>query len=315
MPICRQIYYMKISQLPSSVLMIRPASFGYNGETAPSNVFQQSPDATSVADMAREEFDRMVDLLESHDIDVIAVDDTPEPLKPDAVFPNNWLSTHPDGTVVRYPMMAVNRRAERRDDVLEVLRKSFTATNEIDLTDEEAQGNYLEGTGSVVFDYPNQRAYACRSPRTNGQLFTALCARLGMRGFLFDAADENNVAIYHTNVVMAIGDKFAVVCLDAIRSEDDQETLLNSFAETGHQVVSVSFAQMRAFAGNMMEVQSRAGEPFVILSEQAFHSLLPGQIHAISRHAEMIPVPVPTIERVGGGSVRCMLAGIFLPRR
>jgi len=212
---------------------------------------------------------------------------------------------------VLYPMMAENRRLERLNPVMESIRSKFSIQRVLDLTDREKYNQYLEGTGSVVFDYWNKIAYACHSDRTNESVLQDLCQDLGYRAIVFDAVDETGRPIYHTNVLMCVGTRFAVVCLDAIKSEEDQESLLNSFSQTQHQVVAISYDQLRSFAGNMLEVLSMSGESTVLLSERAFQSLLPGQINAISKHADMIPLSIPTIEQYGGGSVRCMVAGIF----
>lgn len=304
---------MKFSQAPSSVLMVRPAAFGFNPQTAVSNAFQskQADSSEEISKKALQEFDQMVDSLRAHDIDVNVIEDTNTPQKPDAVFPNNWISFHGDGTVVLYPMMAENRRLERLNPVLESIRSKFTIQRVIDLTDRENHNQYLEGTGSVVFDYWNKIAYACRSDRTDELVLKDLCQELGYNAIVFDAVDAMGRPIYHTNVLMCVGTRFAVVCLDAIKSEEDQESLLNSFSQTQHQVVAISYDQLRSFAGNMIEVLSMSGEPTVLLSEKAFQSLLPGQINAISKHTDMIPLSIHTIEQYGGGSVRCMVAGIF----
>lgn len=308
---------MKWEQTPGALFMVRPAAFGYNVQTAGSNTFQQEDDddAREILEQSRKEFDTMTDLLKSHDIDTYVIEDTREPAKPDAIFPNNWISFHPDGKVILYPMMAENRRPERRQDVIETLKKDFEITQVIDLSDEEKKGKFLEGTGSMVFDHVNKIAYGCRSPRTNEDLFRTVCKQLGYEALLFDAVDEKGQAIYHTNVLMTIGSRFALVCLDAIRGEEDQERLLEKMASTNHKVVAISDDQMRRFAGNMIEVMDGSGEACVLVSEQAFQSLLPGQLDAITRFAEMIPVNVATIEKYGGGSVRCMVAGIHLKRK
>ncbi|MBL7844680.1 MAG: amidinotransferase [Cyclobacteriaceae bacterium] len=304
-------------QAPHSIMMIRPAAFGFNVQTASSNTFQQTMHdrADVIHQRAVTEFNRMVDLLESHDIDVHVFDDSSDVIKPDALFPNNWISFHADGKIVLYPMLAENRRLERRVDIIQAIQKEFAVHEIIDLTDEERNNSFLEGTGSLVLDYVNHVAYASRSARTDENLAVRLCERLGYKPVIFDAVDKTRQAIYHTNVVMCLGEKFAVVCLDAIHSESEQEILLGSLAVTGHKVVAISYDQLGAFAGNMIEVKSRGGESFVLLSERAFHSLLPGQVDAISRFSEMIPIPIDTIETYGGGSVRCMVAGIFNPKR
>lgn len=304
---------MKFSQAPHRVLMVRPQAFGFNAQTASTNAFQQSPEqAQSVHQQALKEFDAMVDLLRSNDIEVMVIDDTLHPPKPDSIFPNNWISFHHDGTVVLYPMMAENRRAERQIPVLETLQKHYTVTEVIDLTHFELEGKFLEGTGSIVFDYTNKIAYAARSPRTDEHVLQELCSRLGFRPLIFNAVDESGQPIYHTNVVMTVGSGCAILCLDAIQDDADQEKLLHSFERTQHQVIAISYAQMRMFAGNMLEVNTQTGEPVVLLSRKAYESLLPGQLDALSKHAEPVPISIPVIEQVGGGSVRCMVAGVFM---
>lgn len=308
---------MKFTQQPHALMMVRPASFGANSQTSSTNAFQQNPDRQTADATARSlaEFDRMVGVLSAHEISVHVFDDTRSPVKPDAVFPNNWISFHEDGTVVLYPMMAENRRPERRTDLVDRLKRDFVVTRVVDLSEAEKQGIYLEGTGSVVFDHASRTAYACRSPRTHDTLVERLCGELNYKPVIFNAVDENNIPVYHTNVMMCVGAKFAVVCLDAVRDEKDQDVLLESFSDSGKKVIAISFAQMRAFAGNMIEVLTQDHEPVVLLSETAFQSLLPGQVNAISQFAEMLPLQVSTIESLGGGSVRCMVAGIHLPRQ
>jgi len=308
---------MKFSQAPSAVLMVRPKSFGFNPQTAETNAFQNNvtDDAESISAKAIAEFTIMVDLLRSNDIEVLVVEDTGQPQKPDAIFPNNWISFHHDGTVVLYPMLAENRRSERTNPVVDTVKRNYSVSKTIDLTLFETQNKFLEGTGSIVFDYVNKIAYASRSARTNEHVLRDVSNKLGFTSIVFDAVDELGREIYHTNVLMCIGTDFVVICLDAIQQEDDQEKLLESFSATGHKVIAISFEQMKLFAGNMMEVKSKSGESFVLLSQKAFHSLLPGQLDALSRFVEPIPVNIPTIETYGGGSVRCMVAGIFNPER
>lgn len=306
---------MKFSQAPASIAMIRPASFGSNPQTAETNAFQRAADnQTDISKLAIEEFDLMVDKLRAHDVDVIVVEDTQTPIKPDAVFPNNWISFHADGTVVLYPMLAENRRLERANPLLKTIQSKFLVEQVLDYSKCELEGKFLEGTGSIVFDYQNNIAYASRSARTHSEVFIEVCSVLGFKPVLFDAVDENGLPIYHTNVLMCVGTHFSVICLDAIKKDDDQEKLLELMSATNHQVVAISYEQLRSFAGNMIEVQTISGEPVVLLSEQAFNSLLPGQVHAISKHAEMLPLAIHTIEQMGGGSVRCMVAGIFNPK-
>jgi hypothetical protein len=304
---------MKFSQAPSSIIMVRPASFGSNPQTAITNAFQSSQVVSQqeISKKAVEEFDRMVDKLRAYDIDVTVVEDTASPVKPDAVFPNNWISFHDDGTVVLYPMLAQNRRLERGLPILEKVKSKFQINTILDYSDREKADEFLEGTGSIVFDYQNRIAYACRSARTHDSVFNDVCKKLGYKPVLFDAVDEQGLPIYHTNVLMCVGTHFYVLCLDAIKSDSDQETLLDLMAQTNHKVVAISYGQLRSFAGNMIEVKTQSGEAVVLLSEKAFNSLLPGQIDAISKQADLLPLQINTIEEFGGGSVRCMVAGIF----
>jgi hypothetical protein len=293
--------------------MIRPKSFGFNTQTASSNSFQMKIESDNRN--ALKEFETMVDTLSAHDIALEVYDDTEEPVKPDAIFPNNWISFHEDGKTILYPMLAENRRLERMPEIIERLREKFIINSVIDISDKEARGMFLEGTGSIVFDHRNGIAYACRSPRTNEELISELCKKLNYKAVVFDAVDEVDKPIYHTNVMMSIAEKFAVVCLDSIRSDDDQEAILNSLSQTGHKVISISYEQMRSFAGNIIEVKSRSGENIVLMSDTAFNSLLPGHLNVLTQFSEVLPISIPTIERIGGGGVRCMVAGIHLPFR
>ena len=304
---------MKFSQAPSSIVMVRPASFGSNPQTASTNAFQnvQPTSNEEINKIAVEEFDRAVEKLRAHDIDVNVVEDSQSPQKPDAIFPNNWISFHEDGSVILYPMMAENRRMERTIPILETIKKKYQVRQVLDYSSQKLSNEFLEGTGSVVFDYQNRIGYACRSARTHERILNEVCLSLGYKPVLFDAVDERGQPIYHTNVLMCVGTHFAVICLDAIKHDDDQETLLGLMSTTKHQVVAISYAQMKMFAGNMIEVTTKAGEHIVLLSEQAFNSLLPSQVNAITKHAALLPLTINTIEQYGGGSVRCMVAGVF----
>lgn len=293
--------------------MIRPKHFMFNRETENSNAFQHKGEHD--AQQSLTEFDNVVDVLRAHEIPVEVFDDTPEPRKPDAIFPNNWLSLHEDGRVILYPMMAENRRLERRTDIIEELKARFVIADLLNLSNEEEKGRYLEGTGSIVFDHANKLAYACRSPRTDESLFSALCREIDMTPVIFDAEDEQGRSIYHTNVMMSVAEKFAVVCLDAIRKDEDQERVLEKLSSTNHKIISISFEQMRSFAGNILEVKSQTGEHFLLISDSALNSLLPGQINTITQFVELLPVSIPTIQKTGGGGIRCMVAGIHLPLR
>jgi hypothetical protein len=303
---------MTLSQVPDCLVMVRPAAFGFNSDTASTNAFQQTVTSVeNIQEIALAEFDAAVTAIRKADIEVMVVEDPLVPEKPDAIFPNNWFSIHA-GKLVLYPILAPNRRLERNKDYVALFLNKFGPLETIDLTFYEDKHQFLEGTGSIVFDHPNKIAYACRSPRTDEQVLKDLCKRLGYAPIIFDAVDENGKPIYHTNVMLCVGEKVVVVGLDSIQRESDQERLLSSFASTGHRVVSISHQQLRSFAGNMIEVKGKSGKRFLLLSQTALNSLLDGQLKELSRHAELLPVNIPAIERYGGGGIRCMVAGIHL---
>ena len=293
---------MIFPQVPDCLFMVRPASFGFNSDTASTNAFQQQTTSTdSVHDTALAEFDAAVETIRNADIELLIINDSVVLEKPDAIFPNNWFSLHADGRLILYPMMAPSRRLERSASHLALLQNKFGPLEIVDLTFYENQQRFLEGTGSIIFDHLHKIAYACRSQRTDEVVLNDVCTRLGYTPFLFEAVDENGTPVYHTNVMLCVGEHVAVVCLDAIRNEDAQERLLASFASTHHRVVAISYQQMRCLAGNMMEVQGRDGKRFLMLSHTARESLLDGQIKELARYAELLPVHIPTIERYGGG--------------
>jgi hypothetical protein len=308
------------SQCASSVLMVRPARFGSNPVTAASNRFQFQDSGVPPAETqqrARAEFEALALALSNAGVEVCVVDDTPAPEKPDAVFPNNWVSFHADGTVVLYPMLAGTRRLERREDILAALVREhgFRITRTIDLTGHERDECYLEGTGSLVLDRVNRLAYACLSPRTHLDALGDFAQQLDYEVVSFDAVDAQGVPIYHTNVVMCLGESFAVLCAATLRDQSRRAAILGIIGDTGHEIVDITLEQMSAFAGNMLELRSRRGEPLLVLSVRALESLTKDQRTRLERHARLVAVPIPTIERYGGGSVRCMLAEIHLPRR
>jgi hypothetical protein len=308
------------SQSAGAVLMVRPARFGYNPETAPSNAFQQTAAeglaAAALAASGADEFAAVADALRRAGITVFVADDSAEPHKPDAVFPNNWVSFHADGTVVLYPMLAPNRRAERREEIIEQVWREggFTIARRIDLSYREAEGRYLEGTGSLVLDRVAHIAYACLSPRTDLGVLGEFAQRLDYELVSFEARDPQARAIYHTNVLLAIGAEFAVVCADAIENPAQRESVLSRLRGTGHEIVAISVEQMRRFAGNLLELKGARGN-VIALSQTAWQSLAAAQHSALARHGTIVAVPIPTIEQLGGGSVRCMLAEVHLPTR
>jgi hypothetical protein len=310
-----------MSQLPfrnsaADIMMMRPAQFQSNPETAASNRFQsRSPLRGAVAAQARTEFERVVEALSAAGVRVHVFDDTPEPVKPDAVFPNNWVSFHGDGSLAIYPMMARSRRAERRLDVLSELiaRGGFRVTRFVDLTHHELEHRYLEGTGSLVLDRIHRVAYACESPRTDAAIATEFSRLFGYELVLFEALDTTGKPVYHTNVVMALGTSFAAVCLEAI-SGQERASVCDRLERSGREVIALSLAQISAFAGNMIELCTGGGSTIVAMSEQAYQALDAGQRAALERLAgSIVAVPIPTIECGGGGSVRCMIAEVRLP--
>ena len=305
------------AQTAGAVLMIRPQSFGWNPETGPSNRFQvetgEAPLAVSAA--ASSEFTVLSSGLRAAGIEVHVIEDRAQPRCPDAVFPNNWVSFHADGTIVLYPMLAPNRRLERRTHRLHQLveQGGFEVTRLVDLTHHELDGRYLEGTGSVVFDHAARIAFACISPRTHRAVLDELCDEIGYRPSVFVANDRDGVPIYHTNVLLAVGRRVAVVCAEAI-ANNDRERVLGELAKA-RDVLSIDFAQLHAFAGNMLELDGHGRRSVLALSQAAFDSLSGPQRSRLERHVDaFVTAAIPTIERHGGGSVRCMLAEVFLPR-
>lgn len=295
----------------SHLFMIRPAAFGYNAHTAESNAFQTNLNAPAeiIQEKALGEFDALVRLLQHHEIRVTVHQDTSPPLKPDAIFPNNWFSTHADGSLVLYPMQPINRRTERTKEAIDKIHRTFSVKRVIDLTHYEQQNKFLEGTGSLVFDHFNKVGYASLSVRTHAQVAQQVCDALGYHCVLFSSADAAGKEVYHTNVVLNLAERLAVVCLAAItENRTEVEQHLRKHKQT---VVELTLAQMQQFAGNMLLVNNQKHQPFLLMSTTAFQSLLPYQISAIEKHCKTLHSPIPTIEKVGGGSVRCMMAEIF----
>jgi hypothetical protein len=306
-------------QSAGAVLMVRPARFGCNPQTAPSNAFQADPAGGPENDHQRnalQEFHSLANALERAGVEVLIAPDSAAPPKPDAIFPNNWVSFHYDGTVALYPMLAPNRRWERRDEVLEQVVRTggFRVTRTVDLTHRESEEKYLEGTGSVVLDRTHRVAYACSSPRTDLDVLGEFAQQLDYDLMTFDAVDAGGRAVYHTNVLMAIGTGFAVVCGESIQIDTHRAAVLSKLRATGHEVVDISQPQMLNFAANILELASPKGR-LIALSATALSSLTQRQRRILEAHAGLIPVEIPTIERIGGGGVRCMLAEIHLPKR
>lgn len=301
-------------QSTSHILLIRPASFRFNPETAGSNAFQQAIDADELTLRNRvlAEFDSFAKALSSKGVDVTIIEDTTSPEKPDAIFPNNWVSFHSDGRVILYPLYAKNRRHERRIDIIERLRKKFVVTDIIDLSDYEKQSRFLESTGSMIFDHENKIAYACLSLRTDKALFVQVCNLLEYTPLHFLAHDESGKEIYHTNVMMCVGEGFSVICLESINDPVERNRVVESLEGTGHLVVAITHSQMNRFAGNMLALRSKDGSSLLAASQSAYDSFTAGQLQTLGKFTELVPLPIPTIETLGGGSARCMMAEIFL---
>lgn len=304
--------------LASTILMIRPGAFGPNAETAENNFFQATielVDPITIQQSALEEFNNMVSLLRQHEIDVIVIDDTPKPVKPSAVFPNNWLSTSPEGIISVFPLFAPSRRQEKREDILQLLAEKFKVKDVQDWSEYEAEGKFLEGTGSMVIDHDTKVIYACYSPRTDVSVLEKFSNTNGYRAIVFLATDKNGHPVYHTNIVMTLGEDFAVLCEEAIEEEWELIAVRQLLESSGHDIIRISKEQMHAFAGNMLQVKNSRGEKFLVMSQTAFDSLTKLQLNELSARTILLPVPVPVIEQTEGGSVRCMTAEIFLERR
>ena len=306
-------------QSAGAVLMVRPARFGFNPQTAASNAFQQSghiPDPAETQTLVLSEFAGLAEALQRAGVAVMIAPDTPVPAKPDAIFPNNWVSFHFDGTVVLYPMLAPNRRAERRGEILELAAAwgRFRVSRTVDLTHREAEGKFLEGTGSLVLDRTHRIAYASLSPRTDLDVLGEFAQLLDYELVTFEAEGTGAQPVYHTNVAMAIGTRFAVVCGEAIARPQHREAVFTRLRAAGHDIIDITQRQMYAFAGNLLELAPPGGR-IIALSTTAWRSLDAAQRRVLESHGDIVPVAIPTIERMGGGGVRCMLAELHLPKR
>lgn len=304
-------------QATNQLLMVRPAHFGFNPETSGSNPFQSPvplPENT-VEQLAVEEFDAMVEILRRNKVNVLVFEDSQEPKKTDAVFPNNWISLHPNGNIYLYPMFSETRRLERDADLIQLVSEKFKVNKVVDLSRYENQSKFLEGTGSIVFDHLNKVAYACSSVRTNNELFLSHMKELDYEPVFFHARDAQSVPIYHTNVMMFVGSEISAICLESIPDENERSMVENKLISTGHEVINLALDQMTSFAGNMLEVINNPGEKLLVLSQSAHKSLDSDQVELLERYYKLVSIPVKTIEEAGGGSVRCMIAEIFLPEK
>ena len=293
------------------LLMVRPYQFYFNQQTAANNFFQSDIDIENANELALAEFDTMVEQLRAHQIKVNVVQDTKDPSTPDAIFPNNWVSTHHNGTLCLYPMFAENRRAERKSTVINFLHSNYKIQDVLDLTELEKEGTFLEGTGSMVLDHQNKIAYGCLSERLDKATFTNWCHKMQFKPITFKAVDDKAQPIYHTNVMMCVGNQFVVICLESIPNELEKQILLECFLQTNKEVITISQDQLNHFAGNMLQVFDMHEKPHLIMSEQAHRSLEPAQVKNIEKYNPILPISIPTIEALGGGSTRCMMAEIY----
>jgi len=300
-------------QTTSHILMIRPVNFAFNAETAANNTFQVRKDEINIQGKALKEFDEFVNVLRQNGVEVTVVEDSPEPNTPDSIFPNNWISFHGDGTVLLYPMYAPNRRAERKEHVLEEIDKHFLVKKKIDLSYNERDNLFLEGTGSMVLDRDNRFVFACLSPRTDEKVLDEFCKNMNYEAIVFHSVDKAGQPIYHTNVMMCIADLYVVICLDSIRDTEEKNKVIAAIQKTGKEIIGINYDQLNHFAGNMLQIENRKHEKLLVMSTQAFQSLSEEQVQKLSGYNSIIHAPLNTIEVNGGGSARCMMAEIHLP--
>ncbi len=303
-----------IKGVTDTILMIRPKNFGSNPETLSDNHFQAeitSNEQNKVKDQAISEFDSMVSKLRDHDIEIIVIEDTDDIVRPDAIFPNNWFSTHTNGVVITYPMRSENRRIERREDIIDELKEQYNLSKRYGFEYLEDQEQYLEGTGSMVLDRVNKIVYAGLSHRTDIRVLEKFCVLLGYNKVIFHPFDDQGKSIYHTNVMMTMGDKYVILCTESITNDEERTELLAQLKSDNKDIIDISYEQMNAFAGNMLQLRTKLGEVVLVMSNSAYNSLTAEQIDRISAFNKIIQIPIPTIEKYGGGSVRCMIAEIF----
>ena len=298
-------------QSADTLLLVRPTNFGFNAQTAVNNSFQTKTESDDLQKFALKEFDNLVETLNSAKVNLIVVEDEPQSQLPDSIFPNNWFSTHSDGNFCLYPMFAENRRLERKNSIIEMLKNRFDVKNTFDFTHYEAENKFLEGTGSLVLDRVNRIAYTCLSPRTNEEILDDFCAKLQYKKCCFRANFDGR-EIYHTNVMMSVADKYAILCTQSFTNSGELKEVIENLVYTDKEIIEISMEQMQSFAGNMLQISNTDGKRFLAMSSQAYNSLSAEQLRKIERHNDILHSDISTIETAGGGSVRCMLAEIFL---
>lgn len=314
-----------MQQTTNTILMIRPVGFRMNEQTAVNNYYQKDISAlekitpAAINALAQREFDAFVEKLQSNGVNVVVINDTEQPSTPDSIFPNNWISFHENGDIALYPMFAENRRLERREDVLETLEEhNFIIENVVDYTEAEEEEIFLEGTGSMILDRDNRKAYCALSPRADEELFIEFCEDFEYTPVIFTSnqtVDNRREAIYHTNVMMCVAEQFAIVCLASIDDKKERKNLLKHLKETRKEVIDITEEQVNAFAGNMLQVQGTNKQRFLVMSTSAYQSLRKDQLQKIEKYNTIIHSSLATIESCGGGSARCMMAEVFLPKK
>ena len=312
-----------MKQSTNHILMIRPVMFRFNEQTAVNNYYMHKPKHADPEDIQREakvQFDTFVETLRNHGVHVIAIEDTIEPSTPDSIFPNNWVSFHSDGRIGVYPMYASNRRHERREEIFKQLRDNydFQYSEIVDFTHHEAENKFLEATGSMILDRPNKIVYAAISERMYPEILEEFCEKFAYKPVVFHAnqsVGDERLPIYHTNVMMCVADDFAVICLDSIDDVNERNEVVETLEQSGKEIIEITEDQSQQFAGNMLQVYGKNNQLFLVMSSAAYHSLSPGQLNRIESYCSIIHSDLSTIESLGGGSARCMMAEVFLPKK
>lgn len=307
-----------MQQTTNNILMIRPVDFNFNHQTAMNNHYQKTQDGLeAVNEKAQKEFDLLVEKLQSNGINVLVFDDDLSHDTPDSIFPNNWITFHSNGDIALYPMFAINRRLERREDVLSfVEEKGFSINNIVDYTSAENEDLFLEGTGSMILDRANKKAYCSLSQRSSEEILIEFCEDFQYTPVVFNSfqnVNDQRLPIYHTNVMMCIAETFAVVCLESIDDQSQQKNVVNHLSESGKEIIEISEDQVEKFSGNMLQLKDTNGDAILVMSDSAHMALTKQQVDKIQKHCKILSSPIPTIETCGGGSVRCMIAEVFLP--
>ena len=305
-----------MAQNTNQIIMVKPANFGFNNETSNSNSFQNnvSQDCDSIQNKVISEFDSMVEILRSEGVDVTIWNDSKKPKNPDAIFPNNWISMHAEGLLIIYPMNALNRRLEKRKEFIQTITNNYKVQKIINLSSYELQNKFLEGTGSIIFDHINKIAYACISPRTNKELFEEVCQAIKYSSISFNAFDEEGKEIYHTNVMMFIGNSITTICLESIKDKKERQLVKKALKSNNFRIIDINYSQMKAFCGNLLEIEIPNKKNIIAMSRSAKNAFTENQLKQIELFHKPVEIEINTIERIGGGSVRCMILENYLSK-